>query len=104
MKRTSKKNVRPAEIDARSPIPSNSPVDHHDDEQVHGKLKTVVGGEIRKASAASKFLNKRVGLSDRLACADVMRDPNTMKALINFGKHIFKEFSEADAELLAGCK
>ncbi len=25
-----------------------------------------------------------------------------MQALMNFGKHIFKEFTEADGELLAG--
>jgi hypothetical protein len=102
MKRTTKTVGRREESEPRSPIPSDSP-DQHDDEQMrNGKLRIVVGGEIRKASAASKLLNKRVGLSDRLASAEIMRDPSTMQASVNFGKHIFKEFSEADAELLAG--
>jgi hypothetical protein len=105
MKRTSKKNGRLVEIESRSPIPSNSPplaVDQHDELVRNGKLRTVVGGEIRKASVASKLLNKRVGLSDRLVSAEIMKDPSTMQALMNFGKHIFKEFTEADGELLAG--
>jgi hypothetical protein len=104
MKRTSKsKNGRLTEVGSSSPIQYDAPVHQNDDDQVrNGKLKTVVGGEIRKASAASKLLNKRVGLSDRLASAEGIRDPSTLHALINFGKHIFKEFSEADAELLAG--
>jgi hypothetical protein len=103
LKKSSKKNGRGAEVNSSSPIPSNSPVDQHDDEQVrNSKLKAVVGSEIRKASAASKLLNKRVGFSDRHASAEVMRDPNTLRALINFGKYMFKEFSEADANLLAG--
>jgi hypothetical protein len=66
-----------------------------------GKFKAVQT-EIRKATAVSKLLNRRVGLADRMASFEGIRDLATMQAIKSFGKIIFKDFSETEMDFLAG--
>lgn len=66
-----------------------------------GKFRTVQN-EIRKASAMSKLLNRRVGLSERMNSSEGIKDPSIKQAIKNFGKQMFKEFLDSEVDILAG--
>ena len=90
-------------IQEHAPEAPNVPADRPQVGARRGKFKTVQS-EIRKASALSKMLGRRIGLTERIASSEGIKDIDTQTALRNFGLRLFKDFSLAETSFLAGAE